>query len=428
MIYPTRRAVLLVAGAAPVALVVAVLWPGAWFAVALWAAAMAALCVGDGLLAPAAPVLDIDIPGAMPVGGEAALHLSVDRAGAGLEIAIAAGPRLALPLGDRLAIDRSRRAILPVRALRRGRERFDRAWLRWPGPLGLAWRQAVVPLDRDLVITPDLRPVHDQGPVLLRQAELGERVQALRGGGSEFEALTEWRAGMDRRHIDWKQSARHHLLLAKEMRDERNNQIVLAVDAGRAMSDPVAGVPRVDRAVSAALLAGFVALRLGDKVALAGFDARPRVATGLVSGARSFARLQRAAADLDYSAQETNHTLALGTIAGALTRRALVVVFTEVTDLTGAELMLRAAAAMLQQHLVLFVFFDDPELEGLAGAYPEDADTIAQAVTAAALLRERRLVAARLRAMGLHVLEAPHDQVGPALVRTYLEFKRKNLL
>ena len=98
---------------------------------------------------------------------------------------------------------------------------------------------------------------------------------------------------MDRRAIDWKQSARHLKLHAKEFRTERNNQIVFAIDCGRQMSEPVAGLPRVDRAVSAMLLAAWVALKLGDRVALHAFDSRPRIASGLVSGA---ARLRRAPA------------------------------------------------------------------------------------------------------------------------------------
>ena len=51
--------------------------------------------------------------------------------------------------------------------------------------------------------------------------------------------LTEFQAGMERRAIDWKASARHASLLAREFHTERDNMIVFAVDAGRAMTDPV---------------------------------------------------------------------------------------------------------------------------------------------------------------------------------------------
>ena len=96
--------------------------------------------------------------------------------------------------------------------------------------------------------------------------------QIDRGDGADFESLVEFRSGMDRRAIDWKQSARHMKLHAKEYRSRTQQQIVFAIDAGRQMTEPVAGLPRVDRAVSAMLLTAWVALKLGDRVALHAFD------------------------------------------------------------------------------------------------------------------------------------------------------------
>lgn len=233
---------------------------------------------------------------------------------------------------------------------------------------------------------------------------------------------------MERRAIDWNQSARHMTLLAREYRIERNNQIVFAIDSGRVMCEPVGGLPRVDRAISAALLGAYSALKLGDRVSLFGFDSRPRISSGAVSGTRAFTQVQRLAAQLDYSTAETNFTLALATLSGELNRRSLIIVFTEFTDQTGAELMIRAAASLMARHLVLFVVLRDDELEEMAGAEPESVDHVSRAVIAAAMLRERRLVISRLKHVGIHVLEAAHDAVGPALVRQYLEFKRRNLL
>ena len=429
MIYPTRRAVLVTASGAPVALLLAVASPSAWFAAPVWVLALLMLIAIDAALAPAAPALRVDAAGAVGVGAPLPVQIVLDRAVPGAEAALEVGPRLDAEGGDRARFDDAATVTtLPYTAVRRGAEKIARAWLRWPGPMGLAWRQRVVIVDHGVAITPDVRAVRDDGALLLRSAQAGQLARIDRGEGSEFEALTEWRAGMDRRAIDWKQSSRHLQLLAKDMHVERNNQIVFAVDAGRAMTDPVDGTARVDRAVTAALLAAYVALKLGDRVSLFGFDARPRIASGAVTGVRAFAALQRLAAELDYSAAETNHTLALATLAGGLTRRALVVVFTEVTDQTAAELMLRAAQSLLRRHLVLFVLIDDAELETLAAVAPDTVDAVSRAVTAAALLRERRLVATQLRHLGIEVLEAPHDGIGPALVSTYLDFKRRNLL
>ena len=90
--------------------------------------------------------------------------------------------------------------------------------------------------------------------------------------------------------------------------------------------------------------------------------------------------------------------------------------------------MMSAVGTLLKRHLVLFVVLKDEELEAFAAAEPAGPDDISRAVTAAALLRERRLVITRLRHLGVHVLEAPSAEAGPALVNAYLDFKRRALI
>ncbi len=429
MIRPTRQSVMLMAAGAPLALLVGVALPQLWAIGLVWIPLILALVALDALLAAAPPQIDIACPGAVEVGAPLLVDIAVSVAPPGLEIALATGPRLRARGADTIRFaPGERRARIAFETLRRGTDGIDALWSRWTGPLRLVWRQRVETLDRRIVVTPDIRPVREAAAMLLRDAQAGEMARVERGEGSEFEALAEWRSGMERRTIDWKASARHHKLFARENRIERNNQIVFAIDAGRVMCEPVAGLPRIDRAISAALLAAYSALRLGDRVALFGFDSKPRIASGAVSGTRAFPLMQRLAGELDYSTAETNFTLALATLAGDLTRRSLVVVFTEFTDQAGAELMIRAAASLMGRHLVLFVILNDVELESIAAAEPRTIDDVSRAVTAAAMLRERRIVVSRLRRLGIHVLEAAHDAVGPALVRQYLDFKRRNLL
>ena len=157
-------------------------------------------------------------------------------------------------------------------------------------------------------------------------------------------------------------------------------------------------------------------------------DSRPRASSHPISGPRAFPMLQRLAAGVDYSSHETNYTLAMATLAGSLSRRSLIVVFTEFADPISAELMLSATGALLKRHLVLFVVLRDEELEAFTAAEPAEPEDVSRAVMAAGLLRERRLVLTRLRHMGVHVIEAAPDQAGPALVNAYLDLKRRGTL
>ncbi|MDO7835940.1 DUF58 domain-containing protein [Sphingobium sp. HBC34] len=434
MIYPTRTAIFSAAAGAPVTLLVALLLPGRWYAALAWPVAVLLACLADALrgAGPGRATLQCSLPKTASVGAQVEGQA---------RIAIPGTPRaqLMLDTGPLLVQDDDApwidlpggqgSAAIPLRAIRRGTARVVRGWLRWKGPLGLVWKQRIVPLDATMAILPDIRPVHDRGAqIFQRHALQGLMAQVDRGDGADFDALVEFRSGMDRRAIDWKQSARHAKLHAKEFRSERNNQIVFAVDAGRQMSEPVAGLSRLDRVVSAMLLTAWVALKLGDRVALHAFDSRPRIASGLVSGAAAFGELQRLAARIDYSGEESNYTHALTTLATRLTRRSMIILFTEFTDLTSAEFLVRAAARLVETHLLLVVVLRDEELESIMDRRPRTADDVTRAVTAAALLKDRLMVLTRLRHLGAHVVEAEHDRVGDRLVQSYVDLKRRNLL
>ncbi|WP_199556064.1 DUF58 domain-containing protein [Sandaracinobacteroides hominis] len=430
-ISPTPKLILIVALASPLALLLAVRAPNAWAAILGLLLLLALLMLLDWAVSPKAGRLAVQAaaPRSIGVGETLDVRLSLGfpaSAPASVEIALARDPLLQ-PLwqGPGTFDPAAGPATLPHATLRRGTAALDRLWCRWQGPLGLLQQTRTLDPGLRVRVLPDIRPVREQAPQLLAEAGawgLMSRRQA--GAGTEFEALADFRPGMDRRHIDWKQSARHHSLLAKEFRAETNNNLVLAIDCGRAMSDPLDGIPRVDHAISAALLAGNVALRQGDRAGIAAFDARPRVHLPPVGGLRAFPLLQEAAAGIDYSPAETNFTLGLSAIAAGLKRRSHLVVFTEFADSTGAALMLDAVGPLVRRHMLIFVVMRHAELEAIAAAPPETAEAVTRAATAGALLRERQLVIARLQRQGVHVLQADHAQVGAVLVRAWTRLAR----
>lgn len=438
MISPTRLAIWATAAGAPVALVIGVLLPAHWPAGLAWPAAVLLLTLADAFSGPrpAKAQISLVMPKTMPVGGDGQARISVSIAGArppsACEVAVDGDPLLLMPDEGRLwmALDEGRgEAELELLAIRRGTARIGWIWLRWKGPFGLVWKQARRSEDAGTIILPDIRPVRESGAQIFeRHALQGLLAQIDRGDGVDFDALVEYRSGMDRRAIDWKQSARHMKLHAKEFRSERNNQIVFAMDCGRQMSEPVGGLPSIDRAVTAMLLTSWIVLKLGDRVALHAFDSRPRIASGLVGGTASFSELQKLAAQIDYGADETNYMFAMTTLATTLKRRSMIVLFTEFTDMTSAEFMVRAAARLVETHLLLVVVFRDEALQAFVDKEPETPEDLTRAVTAAALLRDRQLVLLRLRHLGVHVIESPYGQVAEHLIAAYVDLKRRDLL
>ena len=423
---PTPRCVLALAGLGPLALGLAMFVPGAWVAAPLLGLLLLALVLVDGALAGRLEEAAIAAPPQVEIGQESAIAITarLSRPSA-IEAALALDPRLA-PGGKLLARLTDGTGDAPFTPTRRCHGAVATLWLRWRGPMGLALRVVRRDVDAPIRVLPSLAALRSAAmQAYLRDATLGQINRRLRGEGQVFETLTEYQPGMDRRRIDWKVSARHVHLHAKEYEAERNNPIVLAMDCGAAMCEPVAGLPRLDRAVGAALPLAWLALKGGDRVSLFGFAAQVMVSTPFVADTRGFHRLRSAAADLDYTPREANYTLALSTLAQQLTRRSLIVVFSEFSDSTGAELMVESIGRLIARHRVLFVCLRDEELETMAGAEIADMGALGASVAAGALLRQRAWVMRRLRAMGVDVVEAAHDAIGPRLLDAYIAIRSR---
>ncbi|MDE1915033.1 MAG: DUF58 domain-containing protein [Sphingomonadales bacterium] len=428
---PTPRAVLVLLVLAGLGLGLAALVPGAWVLPPLLGLGVLALVLVDARLAGGVSGARLLAPDEAEVGASARLSLHARLAGPARRVEAALGMDARLVAGGVL-----RFSLAPgegghvggadIVPLRRGPAPVEAIWLRWQGPLGLGARQMRQGCDHVLRVTPNLALLRSRSvQAYLREADFGLLARRVHGEGTMFEALSDYHPGMDRRRIDWKVSARHAHLYAKEYEAERSNRIVLAFDCGQAMCEPVDGQARLDRAISAGLAAGWVALKSGDLVSLFGFAGRVLLSTPFVTDASGFARLQSAAALLDYEPREPNFTLALATLAQQLQRRSLIVVFSDFTDPTSAQMMVESIGRLVARHRVLFVTMQDEELESAARAAPERLQDVATAVGAGQLLRQRALVTAQLRQMGVDVVEARHDRIGLALIDSYLAIRQK---
>ena len=441
MIYPTARAIALAALGAPITLLVGLIAPDGWVVGGVWVVLLLGLVLVDALVGPsrAAARLDLDAPAVVGVGAAATLTIRArfdGTAPATAEVAMETNARLAPEPGRATMTFVGSAGVTgaALAPLRRGAGEISTLWMRWRGGLGLVWKQLREAPQQPVAVLPDIRGVKTQAiRMFSRDAAFGLKSQLESGEGSEFHALREVDGATDPRTIDWKQSARHGKLLGKEFRVDRNHPVVFAIDTGRAMSEPLAdaegrSAPRIDRAINAALLLAYVALKTGDRVGAYGFGARPSAFSGLVSGAGRFLRLQRHLSHLDYGDDETNYTLGLTQLGALLDRRSLVVVFTEFADSTSAELMVEHLGRLLRRHVVLFVAMRDEELEAIARAEPATPEAVARAVTAHALMKSRDLVIARLARLGARIVDASTARLGPALISAYLDLKRTDAL
>ena len=201
---------------APLALVIAAAAPGAWIAAPALGLALLVLVVGRRAAGRAAASTCGSIaPADVEVGEPRArlrLHADARRRPARRGRGRARARPAAAPHGtrDRGACAASRRGPGQADAsahprTRRGTGHDRRVWLRWTGPLGLGARQARPRSSARCASGPNLvaGALADAAGLPARRAVRPGRAAHPRRG-HEFEALSEYQPGMDRRRIDWK--------------------------------------------------------------------------------------------------------------------------------------------------------------------------------------------------------------------------------
>lgn len=399
-------------------------------------AALALLLMGvDGALAGPRRRLELEVrpPRQLHIGRPGTMELELALGGRSLpsrvEVLVEAGGLLAPPPPLTAAPDRGGRARLEVAlaAHRRGEATVTDIWLRWQGPLGLM--QCVRRLSQGVVIpvVPDIQSVRSAALKFFGSREFmsGLKLEEYSGDGSEFDRLREFVPGLDHRAMDWKASARHCKLLSREFRAERNHQVVIAIDTGRLMSEPLAGIPKLDHAINAGLLLAWYSLRAGDRAGLCGFDKNLNLYRAPQGGVAAFPGLHLASSQLAYSTEESNFTLSLAQLGTRLRQRSLIVLMTDFVDTISARLMEENLQRLARRHLVLFVALRNPDLEAVATARPATIRSMARSVVAGDILQDREIVLKGLRRYGVQTIDAVPGRISPELLNRYLDIKRR---
>ncbi len=324
---------------------------------------------------------------------------------------------------------RGRRVVrYRVRADRRGDAELGDLHLRVRGPLGLAWRQRRVPRRDPVRVQPGVMEVRRYRLLGLRNRlrEAGFRPVRLRGEGGSFESLREYVPGDDPRTIDWKATARRARHMVRQYEAERRQNVLIAVDAGRLMTQRLGGRERLDYALSAALLLADVAALHDDLVGLFVFS--DRVEQYLPPSKVHLPRLADALGDVHARMVEPNYPAAFTYLAKQLRRRSLLVIFTDIIDARASSALVAHLGRAAARHLPITVAIRNPDLEATAGLHAADEAAAYRRAAAEELLQARGAALAAMQRGGVLVADTRPQDAVPAVVNRYLDVKRRGLL
>jgi uncharacterized protein (DUF58 family) len=317
-----------------------------------------------------------------------------------------------------------------LQPLRRGDYQFGDITLRWLGPLKLVIRQGKVKAAGPVKVYPNLMDVRKYDLLLRRNRlqEIGLRNTRMFGDGTEFERLREYLPDDEYRRINWKATARRHRPVTAQYQTERSQSVMAVLDTGRMMQSPVADIAKLDYAVNAVLLLGYVATGKGDRVGVMSFADDVLHYLAPRQGRGQFYRMLEVLYGVDAQQVEPNYRKALTYLAVKQRRRALIVIFTDLSSGASMDSLVAQVSLLARTSLPLVVTISDPDVHKASEQRPHDSLSMYQRAIAAQMLDERRIVLDTLRKRGILTLDVPANQLSIAVINRYLELKGRTLL
>lgn len=310
-----------------------------------------------------------------------------------------------------------------VTARRRGRHELPSVASASLGPLGLARVHHPAGPPEQVRVYPDLVAARAL-LARLRAGAAGHPEGLARGPlglGTEFESVRDYSPNDDIRQLNWRATARLGRPMSNQYRVERDRDVVCLLDSGRLMSAPIGSRTMLDAALDAVAVIALAADELGDRCGAIAFDATLR--RSLMPRHLGGREVVEALFELEATSTDSDFELAFARVGSS--RRAFVLVLTDLIDEAAARSLISAMPMLARRHAVVVASVVDPELERLTTTPPAGSAEVASAVVALDVLEARARAALRLARAGAEVLEAPAEQLAARCLGAYLRAKSR---
>lgn len=330
----------------------------------------------------------------------------------------------------RVAAQTEAQLIYGLKPPKRGRFEFGQIAVRFLSRWGLAWCQTYVGGPTAVKVYPNMRRAHEAELKALgaRSLVAAHRKTSWRGEGREFESLREYVRGDELRHISWTATARRGKLTTRQYQIERDQTILIALDAGRLMTARIEQETKLDSAVHAALALMSAAARGGDNAGLMVFGRKIHNYLPPNRGREHMDAALEALHAVEPEMIEPSYARALEFIAANSKRRSLVVLLTDLVDEEGSKELLMSLKLLRPRHLPLVVTIADRDLKAVVRDAPETSQELFTQSVAEEIMHLREAALRLVESQGGLALDVTAAALAPALLEKYIQVKERGLL
>ena len=320
--------------------------------------------------------------------------------------------------------------IYELKPAKRGKYEFGKIAVRNLSKLGLVWCQTEAGEKQTIKVYPNMRRAREVELAALGAQSLiaAQRRSVRRGEGRDFESMREYVTGDELRHVSWTATARRGKLVTRQYQIERDQTILVAIDAGRLMTGRIEDESKFDSAIQATLALMSAGMRGGDNVGIAVFGRRIKKFLPPKRGVEYMDAALELLHDVEPEMVEPSYARALEFVHGNLKKRALVVILTDIIDEEGSKELLNSLKILRPRHLPIVVTIGDRDLRQTVRTAPETTRELFQQSVAEEVLQNRETALRKIETMGGMALDVTTRTLAPQLLQTYLRVKERGML
>ncbi|MFC3121124.1 DUF58 domain-containing protein [Agaribacter flavus] len=311
---------------------------------------------------------------------------------------------------------------------KRGAATIGGTYLRVGSFIGLWQLTWFKPYPSEHKVYPNFSAITDlsglNGNLNLRQS--GLKKYNMRGAGMDFLQLRDYREGEALRQVDWRASSRFNKLISKEFQEEKNQHILIMLDAGRRMRVQDDDLSYFEHALNALILLSFTALKNGDKLSIQSFGSQTRW-LNQVKGVQNVSRMLHHFYDLYPDTISSDYIGASQELMLKHGKRSLVLLVSCLRDEDFDELL--SAVKLLQdKHLVAVISIQEPIYQDIEKHAIDELDEALTYASSTILLRNIQHNIKKLQHQGVICIQTEASGLTSSLINTYLSIKKAGFL
>jgi uncharacterized protein (DUF58 family) len=313
---------------------------------------------------------------------------------------------------------------------KRGRYKFGRTAARFLSRLGLVWCQVDLGAEQAVKVYPNMRRAREMElKALGAQSFLAiQRKSVRRGEGREFESMRDYVRGDELRHISWTATARRSKLITRQYQIERDQTVIVALDAGRLMTGRIGDETKFDTAIHATLALMSACARAGDNCGLLVFGRRVKKYLPPKKGIEHIDAVLEALHDLEPELIEPSYARGFQFIASNTKKRAFVIILTDLVDKESSKELINSLKLLRPRHLPLVATIGDRDLNATVSETPREIGDVFTQSAAEEIIHQREAALRMVETLGGLALDVTTQTLAPRLLETYLRVKERGML